>query len=334
MVQKVKAMSQLAQIAQTLNEIADKKQTTPDDVLNAGTDSDGAFESVVEELDAHKRRAVADARECADVVAAAQRLKDATDARAAAFKASLADFIEARCRAVEAEYDALIKAKQDEFDALIAAEAAEVEALRREKCGKVDKLLDLLDFDEFGTVNMSDFLFVGKCTRQLKEWTGKAHGDVIYDSKADPFTADGLFEKVKGKENIALIATTSDGDVFGGFYRHDVTEQNRLFSNPTIFIFSFESHGRCTTPKRFSVKERLKQKATVCFNNNHINGFVDFWVDNAGGFFLGNQKSNSVCVNLSRGFEGIHDTTLTGKNGTNLIGPYHHCTRLVAVQLS
>ena len=56
-----KHMSQFAQIAHALNELADKKHATPDDVVAAGTDSDGAFERVVEELDAHKRRAVADA---------------------------------------------------------------------------------------------------------------------------------------------------------------------------------------------------------------------------------------------------------------------------------
>ena len=36
---------------------------------------------------------------------------------------------------------------------------------------------------------------------------------------------------------------------------------------------------------------------------------------------------------LSNGFEGIEDTTLTGKNG-DYKGPYFHCTRLVAIQLS
>ena len=208
-------MSQLAQIAQALNEIADRKQTTPDDVVAVGTDSDSAFERVVEELDAHKRRAVADARECADGVAAAQRLKAATDARAAAFNASLA-VVERLCYEVEAEYDALIRTKGDEYDALIAAKVAGVEVLRREraegiealsreKCGKVDKLLDLLDADECCTLKSTQGPGVRGYVHMLKEWTGKAHGAVVYDSKVDPFTADGQFEKVRGKANIVVV---------------------------------------------------------------------------------------------------------------------------------
>ena len=162
---------------------------------------------------------------------------------------------------------------------------------------------------------------------------GEAHGAVVYDSKADPFTNDGLFSKVRGKENIALIATTSDGDVFGGFYSTQVTNQSQSFIDPNIFAFSFESHGRCETPRRFAVKEGLKQNAVVYFYKNQGRGFVAFWVSDVGGFYLGNQSSNSCCSNMSNGFEGIQDTTLTGKTGTNDV-PYHYCTRIVAVQLS
>ena len=59
----------------------------------------------------------------------------------------------------------------------------------------------------------------------LKEWTGKTHGAVVYDSKVDPFTDDGLFERVKGKSNIALVGFTTEGDVFGGFHSVAVTVQ-------------------------------------------------------------------------------------------------------------
>ena len=53
-----------------------------------------------------------------------------------------------------------------------------------------------------------------------------------------------------------------------------------------------------------------------------------------GGFYLGNQSSDSLCMNVSRVFEGIEDTGLTGKTYRNNKCPYHHCTHLVAVQLS
>ena len=170
------------------------------------------------------------------------------------------------------------------------------------------------------------------CVNALKEWTGKARATVVYDSTVDEFTDDGLFTNVRGRENIAVIGFTTDGDVFGGFYTVAVTEQNRDFYDPTVFAFSFESHGRCMTPQRFAVKKGLKGYAVVGLYKYDRNGFVEFWVYGAGEFYLGNEKSESYCAFVSDAFEGLENTTLTGKNGTRDKGPYHHCTRLVAIQ--
>ena len=165
----------------------------------------------------------------------------------------------------------------------------------------------------------------------LKDWTGKTRATKIYDSTVDEFTHGRLFNKVKGKRNVAVVGFTTVGDVFGGFYSVAVTEQNREFDDPTIFAFSFESRGRCATPQRFVVKERLKEKTKVVFLKD-TNGLIDFWVDGVGGFNLGNERSNSYCWNMSNVFEGLENKTLTGKSGLG-DEDAHHCTRLVAIQL-
>ena len=171
-----------------------------------------------------------------------------------------------------------------------------------------------------------------RCVNILKEWTGKATATIIFDSTVDEFTDGCFFTMVKGKPNVAIVATTTDGDVFGGFYSVAVTERFEKFYDSNMFAFSFESHGRCETPQRFVAKEGLKDYAFVRFESNNKSGFVLFEVKGAGWFFLGNEKSESWCSHLSLGFEDIEDTTLTGKDGT-WRGPYHHCTRLVVVQL-
>ena len=169
------------------------------------------------------------------------------------------------------------------------------------------------------------------CVNALKEWMGKARATIIFDSTVDEFTVEGLFEKVKGKRNIAVVGFTTDGDMFGGFYSVAVTEQGEVFYDPNIFAFSFESRGRCMTPQRFVVKEDEKERyARVAFCKNHRKGFVWFWVDGEGNFTLGNEKSDSFCFGLSSAFEGLEDTTLTGKTSSS--NP-HHCARLVAVWL-
>lgn len=168
--------------------------------------------------------------------------------------------------------------------------------------------------------------------KALKSWTSKTGATILYDSTVDPFTHDGLFVKVKGKRNIAIVAFTTDVDVFGGFYSVDITRQGDYFYDPNMFAFAFESRGRCATPQKFKVKEGMKDKANLKFYKNDSNGFVSFWVDGAGRFYLGNEKSYSCCYNMSKGFEGLQDTTLTGKTGPRTEDE-HHCTRLVAIQL-
>ena len=177
------------------------------------------------------------------------------------------------------------------------------------------------------------------CINALKEWTGKARVTIIYDSTIDEFTFNGLFEKIKGKRNVAVVGFTTDGDVFGGFYNVAVTDQYWKDSyDPNIFAFSFESHGRCKTPQRFNTREEMKQKESVNvgLTKSDIRGFIYIMVDYVVRFIFGNEKSRPYCCNMSRAFEGLEDTTLTGQNsphGDWSDGLYHHYSRLVAVRL-
>ena len=58
-----------------------------------------------------------------------------------------------------------------------------------------------------------------------KEWTGKASATILGGNNKDQFTSDGLFEKNKGKSNVALVGFTTEGDVLGVFYSVAATEQ-------------------------------------------------------------------------------------------------------------
>ena len=63
------------------------------------------------------------------------------------------------------------------------------------------------------------------CINALKAWTGKARTTIVCDSTTDEFTDDGLYTKLRGKRDIAIIGFTTDGDVFGGFYSVALMEQ-------------------------------------------------------------------------------------------------------------
>ena len=139
--------------------------------------------------------------------------------------------------------------------------------------------------------------------QSIQKMMCKSSATIIYDSTVDEFIDDSLFDKVKGKPNIAVVAFTTDGDVFGLFYSLTVMEQEQPFYDPNMFIFSFESHGRCETPQRFAVKREPKDKAFVNYDKNDNAWFVWFWVDYVGCFWLGNETSNSFCADLSCAFE-------------------------------
>ena len=78
------------------------------------------------------------------------------------------------------------------------------------------ELLGLVDMGKYSTRHGVGVVYTLRCINHMMEWRGKASGEVVDDSTVDEFTGDGLFNKVKGKENVALVGFTTDGDVFGG----------------------------------------------------------------------------------------------------------------------
>ena len=121
---------------------------------------------------------------------------------------------------------------------------------------------------------------------------------------------------------------TTNGDVFGGFFSVAVTEQDETFFDPNVFIFLFESHGRCETPQRFVVKEELRNDAGVTFFKDDSFGWLFKFRGGSGSLYLGNEKSCTFCVFLSHGFEGLGDTILTGEPNSGKFS----CYRLDAIR--
>ena len=171
-----------------------------------------------------------------------------------------------------------------------------------------------------------------RCTDSFKQWTGKSNATIIYDSTVDEFTVRGLINKVGMKENIALVGFTTGGDVFGGFYSVGVERLDESFYDPNIFAFSFFSHWRCETPRKFPVYRDVATMPRVLFFRDYDYGFVLFGVCGRGAFYLGNERSKSYCEAIGDVFKGLRNTTFTGMNGTR--NGFHHNTRLIAVQLS
>ena len=76
----------------------------------------------------------------------------------------------------------------------------------------------------------------------LKQWTGKSNDNIIYDSTVDEFTKQGLFHKVIEKQNIAVVAFTDRGDVFGVYPNVDARSEEVPYEEPDMFVF-YQSGG-------------------------------------------------------------------------------------------
>ena len=166
------------------------------------------------------------------------------------------------------------------------------------------------------------------CVSALKEWTGKTDVTLLFDSNVDEYTYEAFFASILERPNVAVIATSTKGDVFGGFYHPAITAVTKFNWDPNMFVFSFESRGRCQTPQRFVLKEYIKIKAQVVRLNKTPRGSFLRFDAGPGEFYIGKERSRVMCFNLSEGFEAIENTTLVGQ------GPNQYCMRVIAVQLS
>ena len=159
----------------------------------------------------------------------------------------------------------------------------------------------------------SRFLRVG--LDALKEWTGRSRLSVVYDSAVDGMTVCDMFQRVRGKRNVAVIGTTTAGDVFGGFYSVAMTRED-VIKDPNAFVFSFKSHGRCRVPQRFVVKNKRKEGfAVALFEQDGVwtlaIGLGSFPIP-VFGFVSSGIRPFCVCHKMSKTFEGIQETTLMG----------------------
>ena len=184
------------------------------------------------------------------------------------------------------------------------------------------------------------------------QWRPTPPVHVLFDSTRDEATAQTFFRTVRGRPNVMVMATTNDGNVFGGFYALPVHRPDRESRDPNIFLFSFASNGRCDTPAIFPVRADSRGDVFVrVFSDDRL--FVWFGTRNGSlgfGFNGGSHgerqaqavvqmapeadRSHSFCCNVVSAFQNLDNATLTGGLSSYMNGPYLKVSRIVAFQLS
>ena len=212
----------------------------------------------------------------------------------------------------EAERDEAIKRVNEDFE-------AQVQALEGDKRTQIADVLDLIDtepccgvFKAVGTPDEQDFLTIQQNVKTLKEWAGKEHAEVVYDSAACDFSHDAFNECFESPSN-AVVGITEDGDVYGGFVSVAVDQVKTFTPDPGNFIFSLASHRRCPVPQRWVIKPEKQETAVALFDDNTY--FIRFGgADKEGRMFFITGPNGSFCYNLRESYDGVGDLWLCGKN--------------------
>ena len=92
---------------------------------------------------------------------------------------------------------------------------------------------------------------------KLKKGEGRtisSGGLWIFDNEIDNWDMKtSVFDhRIFNRKRIILIASDSNGNVFGGFLNSPIIKENMSIEDKNAFIFSLKSNGRLKTPQKFS----------------------------------------------------------------------------------
>ena len=167
-------------------------------------------------------------------------------------------------------------------------------------------------------------------TSKLKDWTESSSLHVVYDSDIDEFSNVEFLNHCLSRPNIAVVGMTSKDDVFGVFFGAPVDTPGKAPFDPSHFIFSFQSNGRCVTPQRWFVKARAQASFfSVWFSSSEC-GFLRVG-DFAAKLFFGNSRSKCFAYKTGNVYDGLDNAALTGTDDWDADAVWHF-TRLLVLQ--
>ena len=242
-----------------------------------------------------------------------------------------ADTTTSKLCAVESKLEKLTTDNDKRHDALEKKVDAIRSALSETKAG-VDEVRHVFTNQILENIRLAssfsgkDLTITESGISALKCWTVRASANIIYDSRVDPFTDQGLFDKVK-KSNVAVVYFTTEGTFLWILHRCCDTTKGKFLRREYVCLPVRVARAVCDTAAVPCEGEERSSGCVVLQQQRRVVCHFSSEADCS----LGNEKSNTHCWNRSQGFDGIADNTLTGKPSGR--PNYHHCIRLVAIQL-
>ncbi|KAL7718480.1 TLDc domain-containing protein [Entamoeba marina] len=114
---------------------------------------------------------------------------------------------------------------------------------------------DTNDYKVFSTIlNDEDVIFV-QSINKMKEWSGKQHYNIIFDSKIDGDGSNNvLSDKVINKKNLYFIHFDNRQNIYGGYVNELIDGYDEDINDPNAFVFSLKRNNQ-NTLKKYSIKQ-------------------------------------------------------------------------------
>ena len=172
-----------------------------------------------------------------------------------------------------------------------------------------------------------------KLTEILQKWAGKTRFTVVFDSDADGAGFETFQTRLLHRSNLAFVGITQNNDVFGAYLNVTIDRISfcSFYDDPDHFIFSFNTNGRCRTPRRWFVKESRRHETNGLIFSGNPAGYVKIGCP-AGYIYMGPTRADAYSWNVKLCYDRIDDDTLTGVANVDWSRPFTHYTRMLVLE--
>ncbi|KAL7718475.1 TLDc domain-containing protein [Entamoeba marina] len=133
---------------------------------------------------------------------------------------------------------------------------------------------DTGDYKIISTISNDENINFVPSINKMKEWSGKQHYNIIFDSKTDGDGSNNvLLNKVINKKNLYFIHFDNDQNIYGGYVNELIDVYNEDINDPNAFVFSLKRNNQ-NTLKKYSIKQNEHHRAfCLCPSQNVLYSF-------------------------------------------------------------
>ncbi|KAL7718470.1 TLDc domain-containing protein [Entamoeba marina] len=133
---------------------------------------------------------------------------------------------------------------------------------------------DTGDYKIISTISNDENINFVPSINKMKEWSGKHHYSIIFDSKIDGNGSNNVLrDKVINKKNIYFIHFDNRQNICGGYVNELIDVYNEDINDLNAFVFSLKRNNQ-NTFKKYSIKQNQHHYAfCLCPNQNVLYSF-------------------------------------------------------------